>query len=686
VPLTDVVVRDHLLGDHVIGVYPLLPDETCWFLAADFDGDSWQDDIAAFRDACRSQGVPVAIERSRSGNGGHAWFFFEAPTSAAGARKLGSFLLTETLDRRPGIGFKSYDRLFPNQDTMPKGGFGNLIALPLQKKARDKGCTVFLDDQMLPFDDQWTFLASVPRLAPALVDGLVHDATRSGRILGVRAAPDFEDASAPWERPPSGRLPDQPIVLPYAVKGVLRQQLFVETAGLPPRALMRLKRIAAFQNPEFFKHERMRLSTARIPRVIACAEEFPDHLALPRGCVDEVREFLEANGSRLVLEDLREPGQPIDVTFQGALTTEQDLALRQVLAHDIGVLVAPPGSGKTVAGVFLVAARRCSTLILVHRQPLMDQWIRQLSAFLGVPLKSIGQIGAGKRKPNGQLDVAMIQSLVHQTEVDDIVAGYGQVLVDECHHVSATSFEQVLKAVRARFVTGLTATPARRDGHHPILHMQCGPIRHEASRSDSASEFARILVCRETAFRWDGPVDAGIQAIYGALEKDDRRNTTIIDDVIGAVAQGRSPIVLTERRSHLDFLASKLTGFVRHLVVLHGGTGRREQRAVLERLASIPEGEERLLLATGRYIGEGFDDARLDTLFLVMPVSWRGTLVQYAGRLDRPHPGKSDIRIVDYVDREEPVLAKMFEKRQRGYRKMGYSTEPQVGTERLPGL
>jgi superfamily II DNA or RNA helicase len=449
---------------------------------------------------------------------------------------------------------------------------------------------------------------------------------------------------------------------------------------------MRLKRIAAFQNPEFFKHERMRLSTARIPRVIACAEEFPDHLALPRGCVDEVREFLEANGSRLVLEDLREPGQPIDVTFQGALTTEQDLALRQVLAHDIGVLVAPPGSGKTVAGVFLVAARRCSTLILVHRQPLMDQWIRQLSAFLGVPLKSIGQIGAGKRKPNGQLDVAMIQSLVHQTEVDDIVAGYGQVLVDECHHVSATSFEQVLKAVRARFVTGLTATPARRDGHHPILHMQCGPIRHEASRSDSASEFARILVCRETAFRWDGPVDAGIQAIYGALEKDDRRNTTIIDDVIGAVAQGRSPIVLTERRSHLDFLASKLTGFVRHLVVLHGGTGRREQRAVLERLASIPEGEERLLLATGRYIGEGFDDARLDTLFLVMPVSWRGTLVQYAGRLDRPHPGKSDIRIVDYVDREEPVLAKMFEKRQRGYRKMGYSTEPQVGTERLPGL
>ena len=686
-PLDDRVIEGHLLGDHVVGIYPLLPDETCFLLAADFDGESWQEDVAAFTETCRSFNLPVAIERSRSGNGAHAWFFFASALPAAVARKMGSFLLTETMDRRPGIGFKSYDRLFPNQDTMPKGGFGNLIALPLQKEPRSRGCTVFLDDSMSPIADQWAFLASVRKIDVATVERLVEDAARQGRILGIRSTPDFENPGAPWERTPSGKPPPMPIALPPEVRATLRQELFIETRDLPPAALMRLKRIAAFQNPEFFKLERMHFSTVRVPRIIPCAREHTDHLALPRGCTDEAAQFLAENGSRLIVDDLRERGQPVPFTFRGTLTTEQDEAVRKVLAHDLGVLVAPPGSGKTVAGAFLVAARACSTLILVHRQPLLEQWVRQLSTFLGIDPGEVGRVGGGKREPNGRLDVAMVQSLARRDGADDLVASYGQVIVDECHHVSAASFERVMREVRAKYVTGLTATPFRRDGHEPILHMQCGPVRSSAARAVmGGGELHRGLVCRRTDFRWDGPEDAGIQAIYGALEQDERRNEAILDDVIAAVAQGRSPIVLTERRSHLDLLAARLERFVRHLVVLHGGMGKKERQALSERLAAIPADEERLLLATGRYVGEGFDDARLDTLFLVMPVSWRGTLVQYAGRLDRLHPGKTQVRIVDYADGNVPILAKMFEKRLRGYRKMGYSVDPKPSDARLPGL
>lgn len=687
VPVDDEVIERHLLGEHVAGVFPLLQDETCWFLAADFDGKGWREDISSFAAVCREMGVPAAIERSRSGDGVHAWFFFATPVPAVLARKMGSFLLTETMERRPGIGFGSYDRLFPNQDTVPKGGFGNLIALPLQKEARGRGCTVFLDETLEPLPDQWGYLAAMPRIERSFLEELVRGATRSGRIFAVRSAPEFENPSAPWDRSPSGRLGTAPLALPTEVRATLRQELFVETQGLSATAVMQLKRIAAFLNPEFFKKERMRLSTARVPRIVSCAREHPEHLALPRGCADEVKNFLRDNGSRLVIEDLREQGQAATYTFKGELTATQQMAVRDVLAHETGVLVAPPGTGKTVAGAFLVAARGCSTLILVHRQPLLDQWVAQLSAFLGIEPGEIGRVGGGRHAHNGRLDVAMVQSLLRADGVDDLVANYGQVIVDECHHVSAVGFERVMREVRARYVTGLTATPFRRDGHEPILHMQCGPVRHSVTRPGPGSdEVRRTLVCRETAFRWDGPDDAGIQAIYAALEQDQARNEAILDDVLSAVAEGRSPIVLTERRSHLDWLASRLERFVCHLVVLHGGMGKKERRLLQERMSGIPQDEERLLLATGRYVGEGFDDARLDTLFLAMPVSWRGTLVQYAGRLDRPHSGKTDVRIIDYADTGVPVLAKMHAKRLVGYRSMGYSMNPGPRNARLPGL
>jgi len=449
---------------------------------------------------------------------------------------------------------------------------------------------------------------------------------------------------------------------------------FIEKTGLPASVTNALRRLAAFQNPEFYQKQRMRFPTARAPRIINCAEDFPGHVALPRGCVDDAAALLRTLGATLEIDDQREPGQAIEHRFRGTSTGLQEQAVRALLAHDIGVLVAPPGVGKTVAGIRLIAERARNTLVLVHRQPLLDQWAAQLAMFLEVEPGSIGRIGGGRRRVTGRIDVAMIQSLVRKDAVAGLVAGYGHVVVDECHHVSARSFERVLSEVRARYVTGLTATPKRRDGLHPIFEMQLAPARHVADRkaASAACSFRRRLIVRETDCELAGESDQPIQRVYRALAGDERRNDLILDDVIGSLEAGRRPIVLTERKDHLAFLADRLRSFTKHLIVLKGGVGTKKRREALAALAAVPDNEECLILATGRYIGEGFDDARLDTLFLTMPISWRGTLVQYTGRLHRSHPGKMEVRIYDYADRRIPVLNRMHERRLAGYRSIGY--------------
>jgi len=680
-PFTDDEIAGHLRGLQVMGVYPLLPDETCRFLAADFDEASWQEDVAAFRDTCAALAVPVAVERSRSGNGAHVGCFFTAPVPAATARRLGCFLLTETMSRRHQLTMASYDRLFPNQDTMPKGGFGNLIALPLQREAREHGNAVFVDEAFVPFADQWAFLSGVPRMEPEAVQALADEAGRTGRVIGVRTIDTADDDEhEPWTVPPSGRTRKAVIngPLPASVRTVLGQRLYIEKAGLPSPLLNQLKRLAAFQNPEFYKKQGLRMSTALTPRIIHCAEERAEYLVLPRGCAPEAAAVLGDHGVTVETEDKRECGEPLDLRFTGTLTPLQEQAAAALLAHETGILVAPPGSGKTVVGAHLIAVRGCSTLVLVHRKPLLDQWVAQMALFLGLKPGEIGRIGAGRQKPNGRLDVAMLQSLVRKGEVADLVAGYGHVVVDECHHVPATSFERVLGEIRARYLTGLTATPLRRDGHHPILEMQLGPVRFTVRGHGPGSEapMAHRLVVRETGFTADEQaMPAGIQGLYALLAVDQGRNDLIVNDVVAAVAEGRSPLVLTERRDHLDLLASRLGGTAQHLVTLYGGMGTRERRGIMERLAAIPADETRLVLATGRYIGEGFDDARLDTLFLALPVSWKGTLVQYAGRLHRVRAGKVEVRIYDYADTGALMLKRMYEKRLRGYRGMGYAVD-----------
>jgi superfamily II DNA or RNA helicase/very-short-patch-repair endonuclease len=685
-PLSDEVIRWHLRGcdpdgqPFVAGVYPLLQDETCFFLAVDFDKADWRADAKAFVEACRCAHLPVALERSRSGRGGHVWLFFEDAIPAALARRLGSHLLTETMEGRPDVGLDSYDRLFPNQDTMPLGGFGNLIALPLQKGPREQGNSVFLDDSLVPWADQWAFLASLRRIGGAEVESIVREAERRGRVLGVRLPAQEDAEEEPWTAPPSRRRREAPIAgeLPQTLELVLGNQIYIAKQGLHPALRNRLLRLAAFQNPEFYKAQAMRLSTYDKPRVIACAEDHPHHIGLPRGCFDDVHDVLTDLRIRAAVRDERDAGQPLQVRFQGELRPEQKTAADAMLAHDTGVLAATTAFGKTVVAAWLIATRGVNSLVLVHRRQLLDQWIERLAAFLGVPAKAIGRIGGGRSRPNGQLDVAVIQSLVRKGVVDDRVGEYGHVIVDECHHLSAPGFEQVARQVKARFVLGLSATVARKDGHHPIIFMQCGPVRHRVNaRVQAASRpFEHLVIVQPTNFQpiREAGSDKRVEflTLYQELVGDELRNRRICDDVIASVRGGRSPLVLTERNDHLDRLERGLATNVPHVVVLRAGMGKKQRQSMAARLAAIPREEARVILATGKHVGEGFDDPRLDTLFLTLPVSWRGTIAQYAGRLHRLYDGKRDVRIYDYADLNVPMLARMFDRRCRGYEGIGY--------------
>ncbi len=678
-PLTDAVIFGHLTGKHVVGTYPLLADDTCRFLVVDFDKTCWQDDVSAFVETCREMGLPVAVERSRSGNGAHVWFFFDRAVAARQARRFGCAVLTNAMELRHQIGLDSYDRLFPNQDTMPKGGFGNLIALPLQHDVRGFGNSLFLDDNLEPYPDQWTLLSGIGRVGAERLDTVVREAAAAGSIIGVRIENlDDEAAAPPWALPPSGRLPERVIIGPFpeTVDIVHSNMVYVGTKGLPSSLLNRLCRLAAFQNPEYYKAQAMRLSTFGKPRVISCAEEFAHHIGLPRGCLQDVLDLLSSCGINTCVADERFAGTAIDLAFRGRLTPGQLEAAEALLPHDIGVLSAATAFGKTVIAAWLIARRGVNTLVLVHRRQLLDQWRERLAAFLDLPLDSIGQIGGGKAKLTGTVDIGVLQTLGHKGQVKDCVAEYGQVIVDECHHIPAFTFERVLKAAKARYVLGLTATPFRKDGHHPIITMQCGPIRFGSNTGKHAAHtpFERVVIARRTAFSLDGSgTDLGIQGLYGVLARDNGRNDLIAGDVLSAVESGSSPLVLTERTEHVDHLAERLTALGLRVVVMHGRLTTAKRRAAAEQLASIPADEPRVLIATGRCIGEGFDDPRLDALFLALPISWRGTLQQYAGRLHRVRADKQVVRIYDYADTNVPMLARMYERRLKGYQAMGYA-------------
>jgi len=679
-PLTDEVIKDHLQNERrpvTIGIYPLLLDERCWFLAIDFDKKSWREDTKVFLETCRELAVPAALERSRSGNGGHVWIFFVEPIPARTARMLGSSILTYTLEKRHQIGLDSYDRLFPNQDTLPKEKkLGNLIALPLQRIPGKENNSLFIDENYQHYKDQWAFLSTLKRMALSEVEAIVQAAERKGGIIRV-AKPVAEDEKdiEPWKLLAHKEKSILEGNLPSRIKLVLSNMLYIEKLGLSSSQINHFIRTAAFQNPEFYKAQSMRLSTKGIPRIINCSDDFAQYLALPRGCFEKVVQLLENRNVAIDLVDERTLGQPVLVVFQGELREAQTGAVYDLVKHDTGVLSATTAFGKTVVGAWMIAARAVSTLVLVHRTQLMEQWREKLSQFLNIPAKEIGLIGGGKDKRTGRIDIAMLQTIHNKGETKDYIAEYGHIIVDECHHLSAFSFEQVLKKAKAKYILGLTATLERKDGHHPIVLMQCGPVRYKADAKIQAKArpFEHVVFSRHTDFKLlEMGTEAPIHEYYEKLIADEMRNELIFDDLLKALDRGRSPILLTDRTSHLEYFQNRLRGFAKNVIVLRGGMGKKQLKMIHEQLRTLPGDQERVLLATGRFAGEGFDDARLDTLFLVMPFSWHGTLQQYAGRLHRLYEDKREVQIYDYVDIQVPMFMRMYNKRLKGYQAMGY--------------
>lgn len=691
-PLTDNDIYRHLEGKDadgrdVIGLYVLNEDNTCHLLCTDFDDKNcehgYKNDVLAFIDVCRSWNIPCSVERSRSGNGAHVWIFFDNPVLAVKARRLGNAILTEAMSRNGKISFKSYDRFFPNQDTMPEGGLGNLVALPLQGNARKHGNSVFVDENFEPDPDQWEFLLNVGKLSEQLLEDILKK-TANIQPLGELSK---TSESKPWETPMPKEIGRSDFSSEVII--IRSNMLYIPLNQLSSKVLNHLKRIASFRNPEFYSKQALRLSTYQTPRIISCADIDDEYLALPRGCEDAVIALLREKDVPYRIEDKCNHGKPISVQFNGVLRDNQQEAVNVLASNSNGVLSATTAFGKTVTAIGLIAKHGVNTLVLVHTKALLDQWIKALERFLTIdtipeenerkrkrrkPLSPIGTLSSTGNKLHGIIDIALMQSCISDNEVKTFVKEYGMVIADECHHVSAVNFEQILKTVNARYVYGLTATPIRKDGHQPIIFMQCGPIRYSADAKAQmlSQSFERLLVPRFTPFRPIVGSDLSYTKVAQQLAEDEYRNLFIVKDVIEVLKEGRSPIILTSRTSHVSILAELLKPHCPNVITLIGSESTKDKRQKMEHLQSIPSSEQLVIVATGKYVGEGFDYARLDMLFLVSPVAWKGIVAQYAGRLHREYEGKQDVQIYDYIDMRVPVCESMYRKRLKGYASIGY--------------
>lgn len=671
-PLTRQVLVEHLgAGQLFIGLYPMFEDNTCRFLVADFDGAAAVLDALAYAKAGRVAGVPTAVELSKSGRGAHVWVFFTEAIPAVTARAVGTVLLHEAMLLRGTMDLRSYDRLFPSQDVLPENGPGNLIAAPLEGSRRPQGLTVFLDLSTLePYPDQWEFLSTLDRLSPGDASRLARRAQRT--VVGSEVT-QLSRSAATRVQPR----------LPRIVHGSLSAALSIALDQLPAAAVTTFKHAASISNPKFYELQRLRKSTWDTPRFLRGYDvTVDDNLVLPRGLRHDIARIVEESGSQLVVDDRRTAGSEIELAFNGTLDDRQSAAVSAMLAHEDGVLVAPPGSGKTVMACAIIAERAVSTVVLIDRKVLAEQWRERIRDFLGI---KPGQLGGGRKKVSGVVDVMMLPSLARRDDVAEITAGYGQVIVDECHHLGAAAYEHSVKAVGAQFWLGLTATPSRRDGLQDLVGWQLGPIRHVLDPAKDATLLDlrevpevrdRLLYVHETALT-DAAIDtlapSAIAEAHRVLVGDEARNAQIVADVESALARGRNCLVLTRRVAHLERLADLLSQMGRHPVVLSGGMSVADRRAAIDKLDDTRVGEGVLVIGTTPFVGEGFDAPTLDTLFLVAPVSFDGLLVQCVGRVIRAAPGKTSVEVHDYHDVAVPLLASSLRRRMPGYRSLGFT-------------
>lgn len=667
VPLVDEVISDHLGGQFHAGLYPLLRDDSCRLLACDFDGPGWTLDALAYLDAARAAGVPAALERSRSGEGGHVWVFFADSVLASAARRVGVFLVREAMTVRAELDLSSYDRLFPSQDFLPRQGFGNLIALPLQGECRRNGTTIFLDPVTLePYGDQWEFLSSLGRMSRKAVTSLANSIGELavGPMLGTYRRPTRSDAN---------------MSVPNPIRASALEALSIDSIGLPPAVTAALKHAASLPNPDFYEKERNRFWTGKTPRLIRCYREELGLIHLPRGLRTKAETVAAEAGTRLEITD-RFP-ETEDVTFKlgAVLRPDQRDAVKNVVAHELGVLVAPPGAGKTVMACAVIAHHRVPTLVIVDRQPLVDQWRERLSDHLSLGKKQVGQIG-GQRRASGVVDIAMAQSLARRENLAEITARYGLVVVDECHHVPAVTFQRAVREIPTRRWLGLTATPYRRDRLESMMNMYCGPVRHRMAQSEEAQLLHREVVVHQTSYT--AIPGEHYQQTLQALVADSNRTAAICADIAAAAREGRNNLILTRWTEHLEAIVSGLAERGVAALVLRGGMGKKARRAVIDKL-SEPALRGAVLVATSGLIGEGFDCPSLDTVFLAFPIKFKGSIVQHVGRILRPVPGKTQVLVHDYIDTQVPMLARQYQERARGYANLGFLAPKAPALRRL---